>query len=291
MAASKTFPGIIFVVLLTFLGLFCGTWIGGLLFVPPGSGLAGPAIALGYGVLGLLIALIVGVLLARKLAYEQLLRGLIAVGLLTVLALSFIFYRLATASQQPQSRQPVGIGMVKPRLAPEQPLYFYGAPDFDAMPFDKAPTDSLTFVQGDHFIDIKTAPPWFWPEVLKLDYNLLNLRAVTLSKNWIEVIVNRQSGETRWLDRHAVEYLHWPEYLLNVAAVEIIEPQANPVRIKPLDHAGALTLAPGAALRPLAVKGSWLQVRVGELVDSSSPAGWLRWRNAERLLISYAILE
>ena len=44
--------GAVFVIAFMLIGLVLGTMIGGRYFVAPGSGLAGPAIALGYGVLG-----------------------------------------------------------------------------------------------------------------------------------------------------------------------------------------------------------------------------------------------
>ncbi|MFQ5633484.1 MAG: hypothetical protein ACE5I1_32355, partial [bacterium] len=68
---SKTIPGIVFAILLAFLGLIIGTTIGSF-FAPDGSGLAGPAIALGYGSIGLLIAIFAGILLVRKLNIAQL---------------------------------------------------------------------------------------------------------------------------------------------------------------------------------------------------------------------------
>ena len=80
MAVSKAIPGFFFVLFVSILGLFAGTFIGATFFVPVGSGLAGPAIALGYGVVGLVIALIGGVMLARKLAREKLRVALLIAG-------------------------------------------------------------------------------------------------------------------------------------------------------------------------------------------------------------------
>lgn len=55
---------IVFVVLMAFLG-FCAGMATGTQFVPEGSGLAGPAIAIWYGLGGLAIALIVAFILIR----------------------------------------------------------------------------------------------------------------------------------------------------------------------------------------------------------------------------------
>ena len=55
---------IVLVALLTFVGLFVGLVVGGTFFVPAGSGLAGPAIALMWGLGGGAVALIGGVIAA-----------------------------------------------------------------------------------------------------------------------------------------------------------------------------------------------------------------------------------
>ncbi len=48
-------------------GFAAGAWLGARFLVPPGSGLAGPAIVLGYGVVGAVAALIVGIVAAWRL--------------------------------------------------------------------------------------------------------------------------------------------------------------------------------------------------------------------------------
>lgn len=59
---------ILYRVLLTlslgFFGLLAGTWLGGKYLVPAGQGMAGPVIALGYGVLAALIAAVLGLVLS-----------------------------------------------------------------------------------------------------------------------------------------------------------------------------------------------------------------------------------
>lgn len=325
MALSKGWLGFFFVLLLSFLGLVAGTTIGGVFFVPPGSGLAGPVIALGYGVLGLVIALAGGIVLARKLHRERLRRALLGAGLVSVLVLAFLTYRFMTnragerepASEPtaalitttpapapkglvraertpqdaPQADAPLGVGMAKPHLASGRMLYFYSQPDFDQMPAMMTPTDSLVFGDGPGHVDITSAPPWFWPEVMKLDYDLLYLRARTLTKNWIEVVVNHQTGRTAWIDRQAATYIDWPTFLLDVAAVEVQDAEANPIRVKPLDHAGIMAEAPGIPLPPLAIQGSWLQVSTAAVADRMPPTGWIRWRNGDRLVITFSLLS
>ncbi len=79
-----------------------GTAIGALFFVPAGSGLAGPAIALGYGVVGALAAAVLAGMAARRLPGRPLRRSAVVVLLLAVLAALAVGYRLVT---QPGERR------------------------------------------------------------------------------------------------------------------------------------------------------------------------------------------
>jgi hypothetical protein len=56
--------GVVFVFFMMVCGFVAGTAIGVRFFVPPGSGLAGPAIAIGYGIMGTGLAGIAGIFLA-----------------------------------------------------------------------------------------------------------------------------------------------------------------------------------------------------------------------------------
>jgi len=186
---------------------------------------------------------------------------------------------------------PAGIGIASPTIIPEQPIYFYSEPDFDAAPYQFKPTDSITFAKGKHYIDIATAPPWLMPEHLKLDYGIFTFRVVTYSQNWLEVIVNNTNGLTRWVDRQAFGYVDWGTYLTSIVAVEIIDVNTNPIRTKAQDNASILAQVPGAQLRPIAVKGDWLLVSTVGLADRIVPTGWIRWKKDGVLLVMYSILS
>ncbi len=92
--------GVIFVVSLMICGLVVGTWVGGRVFVPPGSGLAGPAIALGYGLLGAGISGLAAFVLSIYLSPGRLLGIVLPVGVVgAVLAVLLGNAHLASRSE------------------------------------------------------------------------------------------------------------------------------------------------------------------------------------------------
>ena len=184
---------------------------------------------------------------------------------------------------------PIGVGFVKPRFHDLETLRFYGPPPFDQLADMVPVVDSISFTRSANQFDIATAPPWLVPEVLKLDYDLFYFRAVTLAQNWVEVVVNQSMGRTAWVDRQAVEFVPWPDFLLSVFAVEVIDPLANPLRLKPLEDASPLART-SLPLRPLAVHGNWLYV-AADLDGGPGSRGWVRWRDGDRLLISFSLLS
>jgi hypothetical protein len=191
----------------------------------------------------------------------------------------------------------VGVGVVQPRIDPDRPLYFYGEPTPGGAPGGMQPMDSVTFVVGPHFIDIGYAPPWFAPETLKLDYDLLVLRAETLTRSWIEVVVNELDPRPRfiprtvWVEREAVEFRPWSEFLLDVYSVEPLETSPNPLRSGPGDSFPIVAPTAGAQWHPIAVRGDWLQVDAVEAPEPGGPRGWIRWRRDERLLLRFSLLS
>ena len=188
--------------------------------------------------------------------------------------------------------------MVRPPIDASRPLYFFLSPDLDLDPSQLTPSDSLTFRQGEHYIDIGTAPPWLAPEWSKLDYDILLLRAVSLSRSWIEVVVNdhpqrpRTFPRTAWIPRESVQFDTWPEFLLEVFSVEPLDPATNPVRSGPGEAFPEVASSADLTLRVLAVSGSWARVTVVfDYEASDAVTGWIRWRDRDRLVVDYSLLS
>ncbi len=203
------------------------------------------------------------------------------------LVFSFFVFSVVSFGQLP-----AGIGMVKPRIVAGTSLYLYSGQLIDDLLQQSIIKDSLTFVQGQYNVEIGNAPPWFVPELIKLDYDLLYLRAVTIARNWIEVLVNTKTGRTAWLDRQVVDYTGWPEFFLNVYSVELLTAIKNPLRIKPLNNASIITDPGRNNLKPVAVMGEWMKVATMHEEPGAIPKlGWIRWKEGNQLLITWSSLS
>jgi len=104
MAKVETFKRLLAVLGLAWVGLVAGFayWLPR---IPQGSGLAGPAIALGYGAGGLLLGLLVGGLLAARLRPERLGSLLKIVALLSFLALAATIGRIVWAQGERDAKR------------------------------------------------------------------------------------------------------------------------------------------------------------------------------------------
>jgi len=90
MAPSTRKWQVLFVLLLSAAGFFSGGALGKL-SIPAGSGLAGPAILLGYLAAGAGIALVIGILLGMKLKGEHMRQAALAALILLILAIVALF--------------------------------------------------------------------------------------------------------------------------------------------------------------------------------------------------------
>lgn len=196
-----------------------------------------------------------------------------------------------------QTGTPGGVGVVRPVLDAERPLRFFAAPAPGDAPATAEAVDSVTFATGDHAVEIATAPPWFAPEGLKLDYDLLWLRAETVTRDWIEVVVNsadprpRFAPRTLWVAREAVHFEPWSTFLLTVFSVETLDPDTNPLRSSPSADAPAEESTATLPLRPLAIRGDWMRVEGADARELGLPRGWIRWWGDGRLLVSFSLLS
>ncbi|MBK8983883.1 MAG: hypothetical protein IPM38_16585 [Ignavibacteria bacterium] len=185
----------------------------------------------------------------------------------------------------------IGVGFFKPDFVNNKALYFYSNPYF-ADPTKEIPTvDSITFSLKDYgALDISYAPPWLVPVHMKLDYEILFFRIMFVSNNYIEIEVNEYDGLTTWVKREAGEIFYWPEFLLNVHSVELLNPSEQKIRIKPLNYSDEVFYK-YEIIRPVLVNDEWMMVELYDDNYSLTGKGWLQWKSGDKLLISYSFLS
>ena len=308
-----------FLVLMTFLLL--GMTFAGFTDAAKGQGLAGGTIILGYGVLFAVIALPIAVFMAYRTANKSLVIANKILAVVLIIAFSITTYRyqvrnkknvlppdqkrevaeptevspkvVAMNSIEPkiQKSTAMGMGFFVPNFYEQPVLYFYGNLNLKKSVDEHSPYDSITFKRDKYNnFEIETAPPWLVPHHLKMDYGLLYFKIQSVSRDFIEVIGNTKTGQTTYFSRSAGKIVYWREFLLGVHSVEFIEGKEQPVKVKPLDHAGDINTK-FELLRPTIIEGHWMQVDLYNNDYKKVGSGWIQWKKNNNLLIQYSLLS
>jgi len=312
---------LLFYLLITFIAFFLGMLFAGITGAGKGQGLAGGAIVFGYGVISAGVSFVISIFLAQWFGSVIVIRLNKIMLVIVVVMMALLFYRYQTrhvannqslapninhlvptaqaanyragkpALVRPTLNKSVlGLGMVSPNIYENKDVLFYGNPNLEKAVSDHMPTDRLIFKRSETGISIKYAPPWFVPAHMKMDYEILKLRLISISNDFIEVVVNERTGQKAYMDRSKNKLLFWPEFLLSVSSVEPVSREKNPVRIKPLSHAGLVTKQ-YAFLKPLRVKREWMRVELLSDDFKSLGKGWIQWQENGKLLIKYSLLS
>ena len=299
-----------------------GMFYAGITNAAEGQGLAGGAIVVGYGFLFSLIALVVAFFVAYYATHQTVVITNRILLLLFVILVAYIFFRyqekqnehdrsaaaydkvqndpkVLTAAISPnmtkakqETENSIGLGFFKPEFYHQRVLYFYGNPNLEKSVLEHTPTDSIVFQRTEYGIDIAYAPPWLAPDHLKLDYDILYFRAQSLSSEFIEVTVNTHTRQTAYVERSAGNLVHWPEFLLNLHSVEFIESQVQPIRYKPLLHAGEVPLTDAiVSMKPIVIRNDWMLVDMLNDKLERINKGWIQWQKDGRLLLTYSLLS
>lgn len=312
---KTTLSIVLFVLLASIAGFFTGAFISPL-FMPEYPGLAGGAMVLGYAALGMFIGLFAGIVLWRFLEPGQLKwlnRILGVLCLAVVLWLSYRYVNRERASGEfpsevsqnskppvpaPSTVPPVdpvvppedvvsaGVGMARLIIQAGRRIYFY--PNATA----KVPSDSLIFSKGPYHLIVDESSSPIKPEHLKLDYQICFFRAKSAENNRLEVVINKQDGQTAWVRKEQMDLLPWPMFLTSIHSVEPTDWGTNPVRMSPDDDAALLpNLGPNHILEAKSRSGDWLNVVVSDENYQTVGRGWIRWRKNNELVLKYNLLS
>ncbi len=301
---------------------FVGLSYAGIVEAGKNQGLAGGAIVVGYGVIsaviGLIIALFVSYKASRKFIFSlNVILALCIVGFYAYFHIRFLETQKDKEQENQEIQQPkqptapatapmailvsndaefqaqpsFGLGMFSPNISELKPLYFYGNLNLEKSIMEHVPTDSITFKQTEYSgFDIATAPPYLVPEHLKLDYDILYFKAISVTDDFIEIEVNKLNNQTAFVSKYSGVLKYWPEFLLSINSVELLDPTTQAIYVKPLDHAGTLNHS-YSFMRPLKIKQDWMYVLL--LHNDLKPVGkgWIKWHEDGKLLITYSLFS
>lgn len=298
----KFIKGFLFVLLFMLVGFVLAAWISSFT-VAEGSGLAGGGIVFGSGLLGAIIGLVLGIIfLVRTNRLVVSILAIVSLAAFIVIG-GLLGMRKSNAvgpSSQPkiptkpvsyyvkQEVKSMGLGMASPILERET-VYFYN-PNLEKQVDEHLPYDSIAFQRTEQGIDISYAPSWFYPVHMKMDYGILLLRVESITKDWIQVEVNQQTGRKAWVSRADIKFQSWELFLLQINSVESIDPQDNPLRSRPLPHSSPSAVK-GTLYVPIEIKDEWMKVKVYRDDYQLVGEGWIKWRSGNQLLVSYNLLS
>ena len=325
MSKVSKLTGVLFFLLMILFAFILGLVYAGIVDAGKDQGLAGGAIVLGYGVVGAVIGIVAAIIIVLKTNQKTLVvvNAVLAVLLVLTLVIARYKFKKDNPNEVPQQeieqktpkptkavsmlaasltneppgkassheKSSMGLGMFVPDFANNSVMRFYGLPNFKASENEATPYDSITFKKTEHGgYDIATAPPWLVPDHLKLDYDLLYFRVKSVTRNFVEVVVNTTTGRTAFVPKSNGRMLEWPEFLLSVHSVEFQNPQGHKVYVKPLDHASTMNTQ-YSFMRPLRITQDWMQVEMMDQGYNATGQGWIRWHKDGKLLVAYSLLS
>lgn len=203
---------------------------------------------------------------------------------------------LANFSLICKAQTSLGIGIISINFDDKPIIYFYQNPN------DKKVNKIVEFFndQSINSLNIKnlgTQKKWLKPETLWLDYSSFNFRCKSKTKNWYQVIVNNESGQTLWIKREKfTKFLTWAVYLKSKFVVERLPNHKQAIRKLPSKDSAKIKYVGEDCFQIRSMKGEWIEVFTSDFCRSGYAdnnktivkSGWLRWKNGNTLLINYA---
>jgi len=186
----------------------------------------------------------------------------------------------------------LGTGIVKIEFDDKTTIDFYSKPT------DKVHSKRIVFfddkeINSWNIKNLKTEQTWLKPEVLWLDYSEFNFRCKSKNGEWLELIVNNDSGLTYWIKENKTTiYLTWEEYLKQMFSVDRLPDSEQKIRKQPSDKADEIKYEGRDCFQVKSLKGDWIEISTTDYCDEGKnkdkiKSGWIKWRDGDKLLIDY----
>jgi hypothetical protein len=134
----------------------------------------------------------------------------------------------------------------------------------------------------------------FRPFAFHPGYFLLVLRCTETPDNFFEVVVNEESGLRKYVRANdpVLKLETWDKFVLSVFAVTF-DQKANPILQAPNGQPNTVAIPSDANFRPVETDGDWLKIRWDAAADPAGKpkpigSGWIRWKNAGKLLVDFS---
>jgi hypothetical protein len=160
---------------------------------------------------------------------------------------------------------------------------------------DKEPERIIRLVNqnGDIVIEENDYTKWLQPESVWLDYSQFLFRFTKIEDDWIQVIVNNETGDKKWiLKSQTLKIQTWDKFLVdNTTAIEPLKS----VDIKAEPSMQSKTIRKSSekdCFEAIEIKGDWIKIKTNETLECNEhpqpiKTGWIKWRGDNLLAIKY----
>lgn len=160
---------------------------------------------------------------------------------------------------------------------------------------DKSPEKIIKLVnrEGEITIEEKNYSNWLKPEAIWFDYSQFIFRYTATEDKWIQVIVNTDTKEKKWIQKSETLTMQTWENLL-IYETTAIDP-LEPTDIKTEPNTNSKTLRKSTekdCFEAIEIKGDWIKIRTNETLDCNEHpqpinSGWIKWKENNQLSIKY----
>lgn len=160
---------------------------------------------------------------------------------------------------------------------------------------DRVPEKVIRLIKekGDIIIEEKDYIQWLHPETIWLDYSQFLFRYTQIQDNWVEVIINKETGDKKWiLTSSTFEIISWDKFLIeNTTAIEPLTP--TDIKLEPSSDSKTIRQSTDKdCFEAIEIMGDWIKIKTNETLECSEhptpiKTGWIKWRQNNRLTIKY----
>lgn len=311
---------LLFYLLTLIMSFFIGMSLAALFGAAKNQGLAGGAIIFGYGVVAAIIGIIISLVIASKANKKVIIRLNLFFTLIITAFIVYIYFNkyrqnLSIESNenksaiesikttqiagflsnneklQKQNQESFGIGIFSPNTFESSSLLLFENLNLNKSFLEHSPHDSISFHRKQNGgFEIATAPPYLVPEHMKLDYDVLMFKVVSLTHDFIEIEVNKITKQTAFVKKTSGNFKAYPEFFLSVNSVEFLNPQLQSIHIKALINSS--TIHKNVHLmKPLKVRREWMYVLLIDKNQEEVGKGWIKWNENGKLIIKYNLFS